>query len=266
MPNRPASPGGCSSPPGRSTKNPKNYVGKHALLGGQFMPPGGSSSGIHNLHRKGKSRLVALKARQAVSEKFPETSRIRYNSTKLITTIHAIYENTINTIKLEFSSPNMDSLLKSWNLSRPCAPQRFQHLYPFQACSHSLLASLNGPKHILLTALTLGSLKTLYFFLNESLNSTLMVLNGQKRNCHKNVFNCHSRLITGCFSIPLGYPLVSQCFWPFTFMPKRILAKRNLFCIGQDSNTQPFNLQSKCTTNSCFMIIPINLGLYYHSS
>jgi len=49
---------------------------------------------------------------------------------------------------------------------------------------------------------------------------------------------------------------VKWVFCSFTFMSKRNLAKRNLFHIGQGSNTQPHNYKSMHNkpTNSCFVI------------
>jgi len=67
------------------------------------------------------------------------------------------------------------------------------------------------------------------------------------------------------FSSPswlLGFPC------PFTFMPKEILAKRK-FSVDSP-RFEPFTMPKPTQmfnhlTNSFFMIIPINIGLNYHS-
>jgi len=76
------------------------------------------SSRTQNLHRKKIGCLPAtLKSLQTVSRNFPKTCKIRYNSTTLLTTIHSMYIITINTVKFEFSSPNLDSSHKIDNPS-----------------------------------------------------------------------------------------------------------------------------------------------------
>ena len=64
-------------------------------------------------------------------------------------------------------------------------------------------------------------------------------------------------------------PLATRVFCLFISMPKEILAKRklNAFLVRFEPTTT--QLQSQCTTNStnsCFVIIPIILGLHYHYS
>jgi len=62
-------------------------------------------------------------------------------------------------------------------------------------------------------------------------------------------------------------PLVARVFCLFISMLKEILAKRklNLFLVRFEPTTTQLQIQyTTNSTNSCFMIIPIILGLHYH--
>jgi len=101
------------------------------------------------------------------------------------------------------------------------------------------------------------------FSSSASLNSTVHTLNFLSLQCST---------IAGFkpLSFPLNWlitKLVFLCI--FTFTTKEILAKRKLnLCVPRfEPTTMP--MPSQCTTystNSCIVIIPIILGLYYHSS
>ena len=91
-------------------------------------------------------------------------------------------------------------------------------------------------------------------------------LTARKKNHFNWDGNFHSSFIMVCFSSPLGCLSKLGFLCLFTFMPKLILAKRklNLDLPRFEPITMP--MSNQCTTiQSCFVVILIILGLYYHA-
>jgi len=75
-------------------------------------------------------------------------------------------------------------------------------------------------------------------------------------------FNCHSMAIPWWFSNPLA----ARVSLPFYIHAKRNFAKKSGFTKVQTYNHANVKSMHNHSTNSCFMIILINIRLYYHSS
>ena len=150
-------------------------------------------------------------------------------------------------------------MLKSWNFSSFCAPQKFQPLSPFQACSQSLLAYLISPEYALLTALTHDSLKTLSFLLNWSLNHVLIKVNGHKTNIgiKMGLIAIQDSLVV-VFPAILAAPQTARVSGPSHSCQKKFWQKESLIHVYQCSNTQP----CKCQVNPQ----PFNQFMFHDNS